>query len=231
MSARLIGPEVERQLRNWELARTQRRAAEARVGPPEVQEFVTISRSLGSGGSEVARRLAERLGWSVFDKEILHAMAGDDGMRERLYQEMDERDMGWIESMLRYLFRGQSNPHDSFSRLAKTVLTLARGGHAVFLGRGADLILPGERGLRVRIDAPRPQRVEAFAAREEINPEDAEKAIDKIERERAEFLRRLFPGDLSDVERFDLTINLGRFDIDQAVGLIESAMRLRNMLD
>lgn len=231
MSRRLVGPEVERQLRNWELAKAHRRHTEEKTGPPEVQDFVAISRSVGSGGSDVARELGRRLGWSVFDKELLHAMAGNDEMRERLYQEMDERDMSWIESMLRYLFQGQSNPHDSFSRLAKTVLTLARGGHAVFLGRGADLILPGDRGLRVRIDAPRAQRVDRFAAREEIDPDDAEKAIDKIEAEREEYLRKHFRGDLLDVDRFDLMINLGHFSVEQAVDLIIAAMRVRKMID
>ncbi|MCP5110323.1 MAG: cytidylate kinase-like family protein, partial [bacterium] len=62
---------VERQMRNWELARAQRVEVPAVPGAKEVEHYVAISRTVGSGGSEVAVLLGERLGWPVFDKEIL----------------------------------------------------------------------------------------------------------------------------------------------------------------
>ncbi|MEW6251294.1 MAG: cytidylate kinase family protein, partial [Planctomycetota bacterium] len=162
MGTRPTGPEiaklVEKQMRNWELSRAQRAAGPGGQGgtgtAQRVAPFVAISRSVEAGGSEVARELGEALGWPVFDREILQAMAGDNEVRARLYENMDERDKSWIEDALKWLLRGRVPPEDYYYRVTEAVLAIQRQGPAVFLGRGADLILPKELGLRVRLDAP-----------------------------------------------------------------------------
>jgi len=84
---------VEKQMRNWELAKAQRLTVpEPRRA--EVEDFIAISRSVGAGGNSVAVVLGEALGWPVFDKEILQTMAGDDAIRREIYASMDERDIG-----------------------------------------------------------------------------------------------------------------------------------------
>ncbi|RMF79739.1 MAG: hypothetical protein D6744_08860, partial [Planctomycetota bacterium] len=89
---------IEKQIRNWEIARAQRRQTPTEDDSGQaVAPFVTISRMVGSGGTEIARRLGERLGWPVFDKDLLQKMAGDDRVRVRIYEAMDERDVGWID--------------------------------------------------------------------------------------------------------------------------------------
>jgi hypothetical protein len=66
---------VERQLRNWELARAQR--LNIPVGQrPEVADFIAITRAVGAGASKIASLVAARSSWSKFDKEILRAMPG-----------------------------------------------------------------------------------------------------------------------------------------------------------
>ena len=130
---------VERQMRHWELARAQSPAP--KPDEKSAAPFVTISRLVGAGGFEIATQLAERLEWPIFDREILQTMADDDRVRTRLYEQMDERDMSWLDGAVRWLIRGELNKDDYFRRLTETVLTIARQGPAVFLGRGVDLIL------------------------------------------------------------------------------------------
>ncbi len=152
---------VEKQMRNWELSRAQRVPPQPYAPPCDVCDFVCISRAVGSGGSQVATLLGEQLGWPMFDREILQVMARDDKVRTRLFEHLDERDVGWLEDAVRWLIRGASRPEDYFHRLTETILALARQGRAVFLGRGADLILPRDRGLRVRIIASIGRRAES----------------------------------------------------------------------
>ncbi len=222
---------VERQLRNWEIARSQRFEAEKAQSPREVQEFVTVSRQVGAGGSRFAAALHAAIGWPLFDREILHAMSEDDRSCEALYQWMDERDMGWLEYILDHTVRGRFPPHDYFHKLSKMILAIARGGHAIFLGRAADLILPRDHGLRVWIVAPRERRVAGFAARYDLTPDLAARETDRIERERAQFIRHHFNCAHDDPMRFDMVLNLDRFGVDAAVSVVVEALRARGLLE
>jgi cytidylate kinase len=219
---------VEKQMRNWEIARRQR-PVEERPPQKEVEGFIAISRAVGAGGAagaDVANTLGRRLGWPVFNKEILQAMAKDDPTRERLYNSMDERDLGWMEESLRSLMQGVFKKNDYFHRLTETVLALARQGPAVFLGRAADQILPKNRGFRVRLMASPERCIESYAEHHSLGIEQAREEVERIEQERAEFVHRHFRIEASEPSRHDLIINLDYFSAEQAVELILSARKL-----
>lgn len=203
--------------------------ASARAAP--VADFVSVSRVYGSGGSDVAARLGERLGWPVFDKQILQEMAGRDDVRQRLYRSMDERDLNWFQEMIGALWQSGLARDDYFHRLTETVLTLARQGRGIFLGRAADLILPRECGLRVRIEASHDTCVKRLAEREALSPAEARRRFDQVERDRSAFIRSHFNVNPYDPTRYDLVVNMERFSVEQAVELIVGAMRLRGIRD
>ena len=220
---------VEKQMRNWELARTQRPAKPKAQGE-EVADFIAISRAVGAGGAagaDIANDLGGRLGWPVFNKEILQAMAGDDPIRERLYNSMDERDVGWLEESLRSLMQGEFQKNDYFHCLIATVLSLARKGPAVFLGRAADLILPRDRGFRVRLMASAEHCVASYAEHQKLSTKAARQEVERIEAERADFVRRHFKIEADEPSRHDLIINLESFSAARAVEMILSARKLR----
>jgi cytidylate kinase len=220
---------VEKQLRNWELARAQQPTAAA-VSPGLVRQFVTISRTFRSGGAKAATLLGEKLGWPVFDHEILQAMAGDDRLRAQLYAQMDERDQSWLEDAIQWVIEGELRKDDYFCQLTETVLTLARKGPAVFLGRAADLILPRDHGLRVRVIAPLEQRIQTFALETNTTADFARPEVERIDEQRIEFRRHHFGPHANDDTRHDLLINLGRFPVEQAVDLIVAALRIRGLI-
>ena len=213
---------VERQMRNWELVRTQR-VTVPEAHRKEVEDFIAISRQEGAGGGEVAGMLGERLGWPVFDREILHAMAGDDAVHRQVYGSMDERDLSWFEEVARVFTQPELVKNDYFHNLTRTTLSLARQGRAVFVGRAADLILPKEVGVRVRLVAPIDFRVRRIAQQRQMTLEEARKEVTRIDHERAEFIRHHFHISIDEATRCDLTINRGRISAAQAVELILSA--------
>ncbi len=212
---------VERQMRNWELSRAQRDAPlSAETG---VSSFFTVSRMVAAGGSGLATLLSERTGWPAFDKEILHRMSDDDSLRERIYHSLDERDVGWLEEMLRSLIHSEWPRNDYMHRLTETVLGIARGGSAIFVGRATDLILPRGVGTRVRVVAPVESRVRRYADQHGLSPEESRKAISETEAERARFVERHFGRSADDPCRFDLVINTDRLELRQAVELCLSS--------
>jgi cytidylate kinase len=202
---------------------------EQQLPPGAVRDFVAISRQVGSGGSQIARELAERLDWPLFDKEILHAMAGDDASRERLYEWMDECDRGWIEQMLEFRHAGRFPPQDYVRKLSATVLALSRGAPAVFLGRATDLILPAEHGLRVRVVAPFEERMRRYAERSHVGNDLAREAVTRIDHERGEFVRHHFHRTIDDPVRCDLTLNTARVSVTEAVELVLALLRKRGV--
>ncbi|MEK6644116.1 MAG: cytidylate kinase-like family protein [Planctomycetota bacterium] len=227
--SREIDAQIERQIRNWELARQQKTEPTTSVERP-VEEFIAISRAAGLPADDIATALHERVGWPVFDKEILQAMSGDDVYRKRLYATMDERDLSWLEECLRAIGVDRySARNDYFHRLRETVLALARQSHAIFVGRAADLILPGNVGMRIRLSASHDFCVRQYAARAGVSPSAAEQAVEELERERAKFFLNHFGVEASEPTRHDLILNMERFTAEQAVDVILAALRLRGV--
>lgn len=220
---------IERQMRNWEIARAQK---EEQAVPEEkgVKDYVAISRSVGLPGMDVAETLAQRLGWPVFVRQVLQAMAGADEYRRRLYEALDRRDQNWVEEFIRSMgFDGYSTD-DFFRRLTNTILAIARKGNAIFLGRAADLILPKTAGLSVRLMAGKDYRVQSYAEITGLSLDEARRKVDEIETDRSDFVRRHFHRDVDDDLRFDLVIHMESFSIDQAVEMILAAMRLKGIV-
>jgi len=216
---------VEKQMRNWEIARAQRREAARRGG--EVYDFVTIANIVGAGGNEVAGLVGEALKWPVFDRQLLSSMAGDDETRARLYHSIDERDVGWLESTFRAFMQEEFRKNDYFHRLIETALCIARQGSAVFVGRSADLILPRGKGLRVKLVASPERCAQNFARRNNVNLEHARAEVARIEAERRDFIRNHFHIDPYEPTRFDLIVNVERFETRQVVELILAAHKVR----
>jgi hypothetical protein len=66
--------------------------------------FLTIARDEGSLGDEIALDLSRRLGWHVFDKEIVTYIARNGSVREGLVRQLDQKSQGFLESSSRPWF-------------------------------------------------------------------------------------------------------------------------------
>jgi len=221
---------IDQQLGNWELTRRQRKMT-VRPQPvqAEVEDFICLSRMVGVDVYPIAAALGERLGWPVFGRELLDAMAGDDIIRQRIYESMDERDLNWWEESLRSVLDRGFVRNDYFCRLCETVLSLARQSSSIFVGRGTDLILPQQQGLRVRLIASLEHRIENHARRSGLDPFRARQEVDHIDRQRTEFFRHRFRIEASDPVRHDLILNLERWTPEEAVDLIFRARSQRGL--
>jgi len=218
--------QLDKQMRAWEDAK-RLRLSKPRDQRSQIEDCICISREVGAGGSHIARLLGEKLSWAVFDQELLHMMAGDDDARERVYSCMDEHDTSWLESMLQSFTVPEMGLDDYLHKLTRAVYAIARQGHAVFLGRGANRMLPRESILSVRLIAPLELRVGRYAERRGIDRSAAHREIEHIESERAHFFKRHFHLRVEDPDNYDLVINTGRFDPETVAELIAQAWRMR----
>ncbi|MFH0982987.1 MAG: cytidylate kinase-like family protein [Planctomycetota bacterium] len=218
MSSTGVEKIVERQMRNWELARSQKQAA------PQAHrtfEFITISRQKSSGGSALARRLGERIGWQVYDREILNYMAHNDAVQGKIYEFADEHAEGYLESILKNLgFEGPSEGSDYFRKLVSSVGMIAQSNHAIFVGRGVNFVLPAEHGLRVRVVAPEDLRFKRYAEGNGCSLAAAAAAVRRLDADRAKFLREHFDVDGSSPEHYNMVVNTAMLTTDMAVAMV-----------
>jgi cytidylate kinase len=208
---------------HWE-ARHQEEGAGA---PPAFT--IALSREAGTFGAAIARAVADRLGWPVYDTELLQSIANDLGVHQTLLSSLDEHHISWLSEYLENFSPHQGVSQYTFMRrLLKTLLSLAAHGKCVIVGRGATKVLPAATTLRVRIVAPQEHRIEAVQHEHSISREEAARRVEAIDRERDKFVRDHFGMDATDPRSYDLLLNAARFSIEQCAELIIAALdRLR----
>lgn len=188
---------------------------------------VCISRDMGSGGDDVARLLANRLGLDVYDWEIL------DRISQRLHADPEtmravDASAGEIRDLWLYsLVTGQDLDAGHYRRhLENIVLSLARSG-GIILGRGAHLILAHSGALRVRFVGTPEICARRLAAADGGDPVVLLKTVEEANHRRAKFVQDTFRESLDNPRTFDLTVNTDRIgDPGGAVDLVVNALAL-----
>src|SRR6516162_3133484 len=140
--------------------------------------IITVEREYGSGGSEIAELLSERLGWKLWDHLLTEEIARLARCPKAVVEVREERTdplyYRLFKSFLRGSFEGSINAHklnlvdsESILKLTKrVVLHAADKGKCVIVGRGSQFFLENrDDTLRVFLYAPRQEKVRRVMAR------------------------------------------------------------------
>ncbi|MFZ0135339.1 MAG: cytidylate kinase-like family protein [Desulfobacterales bacterium] len=193
---------------------------------------VTVAMEPGSGGYLVAEELARRLGFNLYHKNILNAIAHsadtNSEVLDMIEKERFSKIQDFVSSLLQdnYVYSGAYVQH-----LTKIVNSLGIIGRAVIVGRGANFILPPEKRFAIRIIAPEEVRVKNVAFHFDVSLAEAKKRIKNRENRRKAFIKSTFQKDIDDLEAYDLIINTARLDlpaaVETAIGTILGAQKNR----
>ena len=196
------------------------------AGPVRPPFSIAISREAGALGHTVAAEVGRRLGWPVYDREILDKIGEDMRRPPRHLQALDERPGSWLEEFLAGLSSQHSVSPDRYLKyLVGAVRGLGEIGRCVIVGRGANFILPAQTTLRVRLVASAADRARVMAQRLGLTPREAVAWAEKTERQRAEFVRRAFRQDVADPHHYDLVLSMSRLPVDEAADAIIGVLR------
>ena len=230
-----ISAAAEREMRAWVLVQEAAKQAAtpeqpaSQTGEPdeavaELGRFITISRECGAGGSHVAELVGRKLGWDVLDKNLLDQVASQSHLPRSTLQGVDETSPHWTDGFLGSWLDAKSVPHHKYVvHLGRVVLTAARRGDVVFVGRGAQFFLPPGRGLAVRIIAPKRYRVDQIMRHHRFSAAKARRFIAQVDRGRREFVHRFFHRHIDDPHLYDLVINVERMGPADAADKIVGA--------
>jgi len=187
--------------------------------------ILTISREYGSGGREIGRRVAERLGYQYFDKERLFQDLEKAGERwGRVARELDEV-CPTVWERYDWQYRGY------VAQVEAKILEYASQDKVVIIGRGSPFLLQGiPFCLKVRLVAPLEARLERIMVRESLSRGAAERLIAQVDGERACFLKANYGINWDEEKFYDMTLNTNSLDYGQVVDILAEALAEKDRL-
>jgi cytidylate kinase len=189
---------------------------------------IAVSRESGARGGTIGRRVARKLGWQVYDQELLEYMAQDTAVRQGVLEGLQGAAGAWVEASMDRLLREQNlSQHPLVGNLARVVLALGAQGGVVLIGRGAGCILPRETTLNVRIVAPLPERIAYMSQWTRLTQEEAAERVRSRDEMRNQFVATHFHRHPGEVHQYDLVLNTGLLGEDVCAELIAQAARAR----
>src|SRR5262245_14467571 len=190
---------------------------------------IAISREAGTRGPVIAAAVAERLGWKVYDHELLEQVARDLHVRVKLLENVDERQISWLQECVEAFAAVPAVREAKFVRhLIESILTLATHGKCIFVGRGSPFVLPPSTTLRVGLVAPMEDRIAGVRHDQKLSRKDALTFIETTDRERTLFVKRHFQREPGDPRNYDLFLNTSQFTIGQCADMIVEGLRMKS---
>ena len=201
--------------------------------------LVTIARQYAAGGSEVARLLAESLGWSLVDNDFVDQVAERAGLAPEDVAAWEERVPSFVERFARStamaspeLFMPVTAEIEEFteSKLVKItrqlVSELAAEGRIVMVGRATPAMLAHEADcLHARMVAPRPFRIDRAIKVHGVPEKQAAHTVDERDRNRSRYLREYYDVDWADPANYDMTLNTETLGFEGAAELLVTRCR------
>ncbi len=198
---------------------------------------ITISRMYGSGGSEVAERVASALGWSLFDNALVDAIAQRSGLTPAEVSAQEERVPSIVERIAEALSLGSpevmppvpagpvETTDERIVAVTKRVIEEAvQTGPAVFVGRGAQCLL-AERSDALHVfcyatrGALRRYAMEKFG----IDAVEAERRVHDTNRQREQYVKRHWNRSWLAHENYHVCVNTAWLGMDGAAALVLDA--------
>ena len=201
------------------------------------QFVITIGRQLGSGGKEVAERLARELGVKVYDKALLQAAACESGIDASLFEQADESESSSLfgnffsihGSISEYISSGSCIDNDRlFEIQSEAIRNIAQNESCIIVGRCAEYVLRDHPSkLSIFITADHGDRVARIMRGEELERDAAIEFIEKNDKKRRSYHDYYATTHWGEASSYDLCVNLSRLGVDGTVEFLKGFIAKR----
>ena len=192
----------------------------------------TIGREFGSGGKDVGQKLAEKLGISFYDKELLTRAAAESGLCEEIFHMQDEKPTSsFLYSLVTDTY-SLSNYHGNtyidmplsqkvFLAQFDTIKRIAKEESCVIVGRCADYALSDEPNcINAFIYADKNYRIKRVAHDLGVSESKAKDMVNRTDKERASYYNFYTNKKWGDSRSYDLSLNSEKLGIDGCVDML-----------
>ncbi len=195
---------------------------------------ITLSRQFGSGGSEIAKAVSDKLGIKYVDKSIVAEAAASSGIAKEHFEKADERRTNsFLFSLAAAHYGGSAAPvqlndiitdDKLFIHTADAIKRLS-GEPCIIVGRCADDILSDRKILRVYVYASMESRIARISKLYDLGEKAAATLIKKTDKKRANYYNFYTSKTWGDAQNYDLCINSDLLGTDGTAELICSFAR------
>lgn len=199
---------------------------------------ITIARGFGSGGKEIASKLAQMLKIPCYENRILTLASQMSGLDEQLFTEVNERlRKDKYSGLLRGLPRSLKPKAEEtfvsddhlFAIQKQIIEQLADTESCVIVGKCADWVLRDrENVVSIYIEAPRSFCLPRIMRKMQVSSEVANLSITKTDQYRAAYYAYYTGGNYwTNPVNYDLTLNSARVGVDHCVTVILQYLKLK----
>lgn len=193
---------------------------------------ITIGRQFGSGGRELGKKLAERLGIDYYDKELLVESAKLAGVNPEFFEKKDERFPTFLNGLFSFsmgfspmaYYTGASSISDDglYKALSDFLLSTIEKKSFVVVGRSADYILRRHpRCINIFVHAPIEKCVDRITRRSDSPDRDKARVLaEKTNRLRAEYYNFYTDKTWGDAATYHLTIDSSTLPMDDIADIV-----------
>ena len=187
---------------------------------------ITINRMLGSNGRLIGRALADELGFTFYDKELIDIAAQKENIPFDILAKVDEKKGSQWRFPIEHELQLDSDFHFVpmndvlFDLQRKIIVEAAQKEDCVIVGRCANHILEGN-CLSVFIYAPFDYRVQTVMQRTGREEKSVQKMIRKVDKERRTYYEYFTDKKWTDFSQYHLAVDSSRFDQDTIIKMIK----------
>lgn len=202
--------------------------------------MITLSHQYGGGGSLIAQDLGKRLGWSVWDKEIVQTIASQQNVAEGYVENKDERVGSFIERVVGFFGVGGFETaynippplrlsDAQLARLTRGIIEdVAKEGKAIIVGRAGNYILADRPNtLHVFVFAPVEVRIKRAMELAKLTRSEAEHRIAGMDKLRTDYVHRFYQAEWRDPQGYHLQLDSGEWGEEGVADLIMWALEHR----
>ena len=218
---------IEEQLQFWKMQHSDKSESKNK---DQKLPVITISREFGAKGAELATRLGKKMGFKVWDKEILDVISERLDSSPEYLQVLDENTRNILEDTIFGFMNHKGTNLNYQIYLVKAIRAIEDQGNSIIVGRAANFICRNPNSMHIRIVCPLEERVKRYAAVHEIPIKQSRVLVQQKDLERENFTLFNFNKEVEQASHYDLVINSARFSMKEIVELVEEAYSLKGCI-
>lgn len=199
-----------------------------------MKTVITIGRQFGSGGHDIGKLVAEKLGFTFYDKKLVEIAAKNSNISDETVKHIDEKATSSLLYSLvsgSYSIRGMNGPlyyemplNDKlFIAQSDVIKSVATQENAVIVGRCADYVLDDVddvQVINVFIYSPLEARIKRITNLYNLNEKQAKDKILKSDKQRKTYYSYYSNRDWGKMSNYDICINSGKIGIEESADMI-----------
>lgn len=193
--------------------------------------IITISREAYCGGDEFAKELAEKLGFKLYNREIIARASEKSGIHEDHFEFAEKKPtnsvlysvvMGMYSSRGAYVKLDDVFTDDKIYKVqAEIIRDMAKDGNCIFVGRCSDYILRNhENCINIFLRGDMEDRVKNAMEQDGVTEAEAKKLVSRSDKKRRSYYNYYTNREWGNITNYDISLNLSKLTEEKAVEVI-----------